>query len=51
MMKTLFDSVLPSFTVRITRVEKSAQSKNIGQQFTQKDIFNPKHFKEVHYHF
>ena len=27
-MKTLFDSVLPSFTIRITRVEKSVQSKN-----------------------
>ena len=46
MMKTLFDSILQSFTTRITEVEKSVQSINTSLQFTQKDVDNLKPFEE-----
>ena len=45
-MKTLFDSILQSFTTRITEVEKSVQSINTSLQFTQKDVDNLKPFEE-----
>ena len=41
-MKTLFDSILQSFTTRITEVEKSVQSIKTSLQFTQKDVDNLK---------
>ena len=44
-MKTLFDSILQSFTTRITEVEKSVQSINTSLQFTQKDVDNLKPFE------
>ena len=46
MMKTLFDSILQSFTTRITEVEKSVPSINNSLQFTQKDVDNLKPFEE-----
>ena len=46
MMKTLFDSILQSFTTTITEVEKSVQSINTSLQFTQKDVDNLKPFEE-----
>ena len=46
MIKTLFDSILQSFTTRITEVEKSVQSINTSLQFTQKDVDNLKPFEE-----
>ena len=45
-MKTLFDSILQSFTTRITEVEKSVQSITTSLQFTQKDVDNLKPFEE-----
>ena len=45
-MKTLFDSILQSFTTRITEVEKSVQSIDTSLQFTQKDVDNLKPFEE-----
>ena len=45
-MKTLFDSILQSFTTRITEVEKSVPSINNSLQFTQKDVDNLKPFEE-----
>ena len=45
-MKTLFDSILQSFTTTITEVEKSVQSINTSLQFTQKDVDNLKPFEE-----
>lgn len=46
MMKTLFDSILQSFTTRITEVEKSVQSIKTSLQFTQKDVDNLKPLEE-----
>ena len=45
-MKTLFDSILQSFTTRITEVEKSVQSIKTSLQFTQKDVDNLKPLEE-----
>ena len=46
MMKTLFDSILQSFTTRITEVEKLVQSIKTSLQFTQKDVDNLKPLEE-----
>ena len=45
-MKTLFDSILQSFTTRITEVEKSVQSIKTSLQFTQNDVDNLKPLEE-----
>ena len=45
-MKTLFDSILQSFTTRITEVEKLVQSIKTSLQFTQKDVDNLKPLEE-----
>ena len=46
MMKTLFDSILQSFAIRITEVEKLVQSIKTSLQFTQKDVDNLKPLEE-----
>ena len=45
-MKTLFDSILQSFTTRITEVEKLVQSIKTSLQFTLKDVDNLKPLEE-----
>ena len=45
-MKTLFDSILQSFTTRITEVEKLVHSIKTSLQFTQKDVDNLKPLEE-----
>ena len=46
MIKTLFNSILQSFTTRITEVEKSVQFIKTSLQFAQKDVDNLKPLEE-----
>ena len=46
MIKTPFNSVLQSFTTRVTEVEKSVQFIKTSLQFIQKDVDNLKPLKE-----